>query len=117
MLAIYLGPPKTATTSLQEAFKKSTSAQVVFWGIQQPRLSLSDIIHSPQRFLAEAIYLHCAYPHLDLNVSALLMAIQSQLAQGRHVCLSEEMSLTDQPAGKRKSCVWAASSWMCPQLL
>lgn len=99
MLTIHIGPPKTATSSLQDAIQNGASTSVAYLGIQQPRADFESIIHSPQQYCAEALYLKCAYPDLDVSFSDLLIAIKSQLVEHKAVCISEEMFLTDHPKG------------------
>lgn len=99
MLTLHIGPPKTATSSLQAAIQDCCPERIAYFGVQQPRIDFSRVIETPLRYCAETIYLKCAYPDLVLSKVELLTTIQNQLAHGKTGCISEEMFLTDHPEG------------------
>lgn len=99
MLTLHIGPPKTATSSLQDAIQNLPSEHVRYLGITQPRIEFTKIIEDPNKHLAEVIYLRCAYPDIDLGSVDLCAEMQRETSSGKTVWLSEEMFLTDHPQG------------------
>lgn len=90
-LYLHLGPPKTATTSLQIALEEAGSEWLHYGGVFQPRErnagSLSQRLHQAAAG---------KWADDNPNISSVLDEIQSHLAAGRSVMISEEMFLVEQ---------------------
>lgn len=92
-LFLHIGPPKTATTSLQYALQELDSAGLAYGGVRHPReenrSGWSSILH------------RAAAGHTKRNSGIeqkALAAIRETLAAGTDVLISEEMFLVDQTA-------------------
>lgn len=89
-LVIHIGPPKTATTSLQEFFQNLKSEEIIYGGTYQPRTAKPTAV----------INLIYRYPFsLDKeNLSNEIKSfIKENLDQGKNIFLSEEMFLLESP--------------------
>lgn len=80
-LIIHLGPPKTATTSLQHFFQEQNFSNIEYLGIKQPRGKSGDSFTSK-------LYEKVIGVDTELNLSEL-----KQLTKEKNVILSEEMFL------------------------
>lgn len=89
-LFLHIGPPKTATTSLQYALQSAEREWFVYGGVHQPR--------GPDRNdLCRRVHDLCRHGGDDTDaVAELHREIDDALASGRHLILSEEMFLVYQ---------------------
>ena len=99
---LLLGPPKTATTSLQVLLGKYRGSDLIYLGISQPRASYHEIIRNKQ-YIGELVYLYCANLG-ELSLSEVKQAILSKVLEGNPntvYIISEEMFLVNQhPIGE-----------------
>ena len=85
---LHIGPPKTATTSLQRLLGEFTSDRFYFGGVTQPRKETTTD-------LARRLHRVCAGNAGD--ASEVRQAISKYVEHGRDVVISEEMFLVDRP--------------------
>ena len=99
MLVLHIGPPKTATSSLQKALQTLPPPNIRYLGITQPRVPFDIVSSCESQYLAESLYLRCAYPAIDISCSAALESIAAAAVSGCSIILSEEMFLVDNSPG------------------
>lgn len=91
-LFIHLGPPKTATTSLQLALQATDDDWFVYGGVRQPRdpadRGMSWLLHEAACGRLE---------RRSTEGESLVDSIRGPLQAGRHVLISQEMLLVRQP--------------------
>lgn len=81
-LFLHIGPPKTATTSLQVAFERLSHPRYSYGGTFQPReRNTGSLAHQLHRAVGEGA------PALPAQVAA----VEAKLAEGGIVLISEEM--------------------------
>lgn len=87
-LYLHIGPPKSGTTSLQDAFGRIRHSRFVYGGVYQPRELNSKSLASR---------LHCMLNNDDQSVG---MGVREEISRfveaGKHVLISEEMLLLTQ---------------------
>ncbi len=89
---VHIGPPKTATTSLQKAVEVIDCPSLYFGGTFQPRPRNSGS-------LCQRIYHYCLKdPQGDVDAKKLRAEIEETLNKKKSILISEEMFLLDQGA-------------------
>lgn len=89
-LYLHIGPPKTATTSLQSAFQEAEFDWLVYGGAFQPRENNAGSLAQRLHWFARG------GQYNDSEVVKALDEIRKHLAAGRSVMISEEMFLVEQ---------------------
>lgn len=88
-IIVHIGPPKTATTSLQLALEQACPDQIAYGGTFQPRARNT-------QSLSDALYWYCAgAPFGWPDLAELQDRLRCEVAAGKTVLLSEEMLLVE----------------------
>jgi hypothetical protein len=99
-LTVHLGPPKTGSTSIQNALGsiEHSGSAFRYLGVMNPRISYEDLVRSIEKHPIEAMHVRAAYPE-DFPTSESMEVVANALKSfvGENLFGSEEMFLVDLP--------------------